>query len=291
MSEPPDAAEEQFRAMSEPTEQAWFETRVRYEGMGEAEFGDPHGIVAGPAWVEFDETGLTRGGLDIQRFAPAEELPMGIFQFFQQDRPEQTEEGYTLALDLDSRSNECVRLTIVADDGVFSAWAPIGYSHTMRWSVDDGGGYSLKFQFFNGAYHRSSAPPRYWVLPLINFVSGLRPAALEESEHPLRLLKFPALPDDSDPERRSFAIINRRNRNRIELFAYRGHRAHIEPMLDYSDRVSRLEGAHEHRLVTALMVGDLPAQIRSVETLDDFLPYHLLVSFRSRPGPESDRLG
>src|SRR3954447_14141191 len=93
---------------SEEIVRSWFESAVLYEGLGRAEFEDPHGYVTGPASVEFTESGIARGELRVENLLADEPLPLGVYQLFQRDRPTPGEEPGSLVLSfgLTSKSND-----------------------------------------------------------------------------------------------------------------------------------------------------------------------------------------
>lgn len=259
-------------------EASWFSPAVRYEGEGHAEFLDPHGYVTGPGWVEFREDGVARGGLTIHEADADEHLPMGLFQLFQRQRPVPGDEpgSLTLSIGLESKSNDCVALVIVCPDGAFTAHAPIGYGHTLSWSVEKPESTTLTFQLFNGIFLVNESAPKYWVLPLTNFISRYRPAPSSNSSHPLRLRKTTAPPEDGSEQDLLIARFHADQQNRLITFSYKGRPAHIEPLLDHDDRENRLLEGKDRRLATALMVGELPREVRSEEQLNQYLRPDLL---------------
>lgn len=255
-----------------------FEPAVRYEGIGQAEFKDPHGVVAGPAWVEFDEAGVARGALAIQQVATDERLPMGLWQLFHSDRPVADEEpgSLVLSIGLESTANPCVAVVIQTEQGTFTAHDPVGYSHKHGWLLDQPETTTLTFQLFNGVFLASEAAPKYWVLPLTNFVSQFRPAGLEWAYHPLRLRVVPEVQTEGPWQDQVISRSRADQQNHLIVFEYKGRPAFIEPLLDYADREQRLKDGRDRRLVTALMVGELPADVRSEQQLERYLRPDLL---------------
>jgi len=261
---------------------------VRYEGAGRAEFEDPHGFVEGPAWVEFDESGVARGELVVEQFAAEERLPLGLHQLFQHDRPVPGDEpgSLVLSIGLDSRSNECLALTVQAEHGVFTAHRPIGYSHNHAWILHQPETTTLRFQLFNGVFLASETGPWYWMLPVTNFVSRYRPATSELAHHPLRLREVPEVPEEGTWQELVIARSRADLQNQLIDFAYKDRQAYIEPLLDHEDRARRLKEGRDRRLVTALMIGELPPGVRTEEEIRRFLPPDLILLLSLASGTE-----
>lgn len=274
----------------EPAEavQLWFEPAVRYEGQGHADFEDPHGFVEGPAWVEFDDSGVARGGLAVEKVVTDDPMPMGLHQLFQRDRPVAGEEPGSLVLSfgLDSKANDCIVLTVKTQSGTFMARSPIGLSFHHKGIIAQPGTTTLTFQLFNGVFLASQAAPWYWVLPLTNFASRYRPAAPDLAHHPLRLRAVPEIPEEGTWQERAIAQSRADRHNQLIVFDYKGRRAYIEPLLDQEDREQRLKEGRDRRLVTALMVGELPADVRTEEQVERYLPPDVLQLLSLASGSE-----
>jgi hypothetical protein len=266
--------------------QSWFQTRVRYEGAGQAEFQDPHGYVAGPTYAEFDDTGVAHASMTVERYGADEPLPLGLFQLFQHDRPVQDGTSHTLGIGLDSRANECMKLVVRTSSGIFIARAPIGYSHRHRWSLTEPEQWTLTFHLFNGQYAESSDRPAFWVLPLTNFLSRMRPADPALAQHPLRLRRAPPVPEEGSEQERLIARLNADAQNQLITFEWGNHPAHIEQLLDYDDRMHRLQNGRDQRITTAVAIGNLPASVRNEEDVERLLPQDFLSLLSLATGTE-----
>jgi hypothetical protein len=258
-----------------------FRSAVRYDGLGRADFKDPRGFVIGPAWVEFDETGVAEGSLFVEKAAANEHLPLGLFQLFQSDRPVPGDVpgSLELSLGLESRANPCLTFAVKTAHGLFFAKEPIGYGHKLSITAGQGESTTLSFQLFNGVYAASEAAPKYWLLPLTNFVSRFRAAPHGWAQHPLR---FHRVTEGDQEVAQPFAARS----DKLIVFEYKGREAFIEPVPNYEERQQRLKDGRDRRLVTAMMVGELPADVRHEEQLRRYLRPDLLSLLSLATGSE-----
>jgi hypothetical protein len=241
---------------------SWLQLLVRYEGQGKVEFAEPHGFALGPTWVEFEETGVARAEMQVESIESDDDLPLGNFQFFRKDRPIEEGGTTTLSLGLDSEPNDCIRLVVETSDGRFFANKPISYSHKhadpLAELLGEPSELALRFQLFNGLYEVRHQTPRFWVLPLTNFVSEVGLTNHSLAEHPLKIRMLPSASDPRPDRERIQVHLMMLSTNKVIPFEYRGLPAHIELLNDYDDRRDQLLNGRARRLVTAVMVGDLP---------------------------------
>jgi hypothetical protein len=90
---------------------------------------------------------------------------------------------------------------------------------------------------------RESGSPRYWMVPLQNYV-----AAIPRMDHGSHVLGFRT--ESVDVQSRQIA------------FTFRGLGGHIELLPDFEDRRVQLEQGRTARITTAVMVGELPSDFR-----------------------------
>jgi len=120
--------------------------------------------------------------------------------------------------------------------------------------------------------------PRYWVLPLTNFVADWRRWGTDFDRHPLRVFPTPEVPDeithvpfgpdyDTLLDRARMALLAANSRNRLITFEFGNALGFIERLPDYEDRTEDLLAGKEHTRPTAVMVGEV--KVDSREALDE----------------------
>src|SRR5207247_2605865 len=116
----------------------------------------------------------------------------------------------------------------------------------------------LKFTLFNSAFKAvGGSPPRYWVLPLLNFVSDFHFGHPTLDRHPLRIYPTPSVSPELRGDDALAAQFTAQMRNRLIVFGYNGGPGFIERLADYDERADKLQSGRERALVTAVMVGNL----------------------------------
>jgi hypothetical protein len=242
----------------------WFSTQVVYEGRGRAEFLDPSGAVEGPARVQINEDGTSSIELDIESIESEEPLPLGLMQLFSSQKP--TKGSNWIGISGGGEPpNTCTSLTVTTPNGEFSATEGIRYGY----SVDIGSGRSGKLDFYMLRSQFDAAGkslPRYWVMPLSNFLSRFVANHPTLDRHPLRFYPTPVLPEGLEETDAFIATHNANLKNRLITFEFMGKGGFIEPMPDYGAREKNLtEGCARHS-ITAVMVGDVGSN--SIEQAD-----------------------
>ena len=108
---------------------------------------------------------------------------------------------------------------------------------------------------------------RYWVLPLSNFIPEAWKGGLYKDldEHPLRLCRWPTIPDGLPQNEATGAVLTLAQRAGLLTFLLNGETGFIERMPSYDARVKRVRQDRTRR-ITAVMVG--PAHVQSVDWAD-----------------------
>ena len=241
----------------------WFSTQVVYEGHGRAEFLDPSGAVEGPARIQINEDGTSSIELDVESIESEEPLPLGLMQFFSGPKPTKGH-GWIGISGGGEPPHTCTKLSVVTPHGEFSATEGIRYGYSV-----DIGGTSGKLEFFMLSSQFDAAGkslPRYWVIPLSNFLSRFVSNHPSLDRHPLRFYPTPIVPEGLEEMDALIATHNANLRNRLITFEFMGTGGFIEPTPDYDEREKSLTEGRERHSITAVMVGEVGSN--SIEQAD-----------------------
>ncbi len=258
----------------EPTSSAWFASDIEYEGWGRAEFSDPVGSLEGTVAVRFDELGEPSIEMtpDPNTLRSERELRFGLDEFLSGERPVQVDDTWVLSRTLESR-NPCTKLEVKAPQGVFSTQDVTDYfTNTIYGDVAGTGVQKITFDVLWSAFVATGAgEPRYWVIPLTNFVSDFARYAPDELDrHPLRVFPTPEVPDEithiphgPDYERdsvRAMAALSAANsKNRLITFELNDAFGFVERLPEYEERKNSLLAGDRPTRLTAVMVGETGA--------------------------------
>lgn len=251
-----------------PSPSDWFRADVEYEGWGRAMFSDPEGSIEGPVSIRFDEM----GGAGIEMKADPSTLQtertlrFGLDEFLSGEEPTLAGGHYVLSTTLASR-NPCVELEVETPTGVFR-------TRDVSISVPRLGAEvrEVRFDARWSRFDVADAPdPKYWVLPLSNFVSDWRwRPPYELDRHPLRIFPTPEVPDEfaralygpdyeRDRRRMTSAFLAAESKNYLIIFEFGGALGFVERLPDYRDRKDSLLSGEDQARLTAVMVGDVGA--------------------------------
>ncbi len=233
-----------------PTAREWLGTEIAYQGIGEAEFVTNPGTVRGTTAVRYGEDGsLAHFEMTVDELVakthPGKGAPDAPFAFIN-GLPVPGKPGSFV---LGGRSNKCVRVE-VHGEGV--------ELHVAQRAdvIASAGDRTVEFEPYRTiARYRTAAAPRYWAVPLLNFVSKFALATTDLQGHPLRTREtrtLEQLGDESD-RYRTWAY---QSGNALIPFVCEGELGFIESLADYEARVARVEGGET--VATAVMVGRLP---------------------------------
>jgi hypothetical protein len=256
-------------AQIEPRPSDWLQLNVEYSGEGRAEFADPKGSITGPTTIRFDEFGRASAEMDAGDPECERELRCGWPEFVRGGRP--VEHGDRRRIGISDEQNTCIVLSVRTPKGGFATVGTVLYVAPL---LDKGRiTFHLGRSLFNGA---NAGVPKYWVLPLFNFVSAFGPGVEELERHPLRLYRTPAIPDGVGEQDRAVATLYANRRNRLIVFEFQGQHGFIELLPDYEKREARLRKERERRLVTAVMVGAIGPNSIEADALDSWFPFDFL---------------
>jgi hypothetical protein len=172
--------------------------------------------------------------------------------------------------------NPCKKLKVVTSDGVFLAEKHIGYNIHSTFDRKRGFSLQLEFQILNSVFEvDDSYEAKYWVLPLMNFISDFRDYLPELDFHPLRA--FPSL-IDYDLADVNVAVIRRylNQDNGLITFRFMNKLGFIERLSDYYDRAKKLQEGHEQSIITSLMIGETHLKNDDFRDLQNWFPFQFL---------------
>ena len=241
----------------------WLKLDNCYEGQGRAIFSSNPGTIRGPMSVLYREDGTAeRFEMTVEELLAEQHPGMtadAVF-FFVHGEPS-PREPYSFSFG--GFHNRCVDVRLAGRNFDMRAADPIA-------SAD---GPKLNFRPIRaGVQFCCEAEPRYWVAPLLNFVSDFVVSTTELHSHVLRTRETaPFHPEVG--EARFCHEQAYREANAVIPFACEHETAFIEPLLGYEERSARVEAGET--LVTAVMVGQLPSDFGVAER-DEWFPSDLL---------------
>lgn len=259
-----------------PKPRDWFTPEIEHHGWGTAEFVDPAGVVEGPVYIRADGRGSPRIEMSVSEFSPRENLPLGLLQFLAL-RVTETEGAQTTLRFRPDGFNQCTRLTVETADGTFdSTQCSLAHVQGRLFCPSD---HPVVLTFHATRAHfdaKEGGQPRYWVLPLQNFLSHFVQHDPKLDQHPLRIFPTPEVPENL-PEplaMRARAIANAKNR--MIVFEFGDEPAFIEALHDYDQRRERLLSRQEPTTITAVMVGAVGNNSTDSDSIQEWLPLDLL---------------
>jgi len=254
----------------EPKKNGWFSPNVSYEGTGRAEFADSRGAAEGDVRVLFDEFGSCSAHMVVNRVDSTHPLQGKIFGLVASRIVHQPNGNAIIKHSF--INNPCSRLTVSTPDGVFSSAGRIDYG----WDAGADDEY-IDFHLLRSEFDCWEAPAaKYWVMPLLNFLSEFRHVPNLVNRHPLRIFPTPAIPQGLTGDEHLEASICANSRNGVIVFTFNGSPAFIEPLADYDERKRKLDGGSVKALVTAIMVGEVGDISIEAISLKSWFPYDLL---------------
>jgi hypothetical protein len=250
-----------------PTRNEWFESNAVYAGHGVAEFAHPVGRIEGPSKVSFDERGRCTAELTVETAAPEIKNAFEFMAFMEGVELPQPTPGESAVLQSRGRQNRCTAFTVTTAEGIFTARHNIFYSYSL------GDKAVLKLHLSVGQFDsRCHGEPRFWVMPLSNFISDFAQRHEQLDRHPLRIYPTPVIPSDLTQEEVSLApwVVN--SENRLIIFESGSALAFIEPLPDYEDRKKELLSRQTANLLTAVMIGEIGSHGIEIHDLEGWIP-------------------
>jgi len=169
--------------------------------------------------------------------------------------------------------NTCHTFTVQTDLGKF-----IALDNSIPYSYGSFDNPVIRLFPLNSLFSvKNGIEGKYWVLPLINFISEFSQHHLDLDRHPLRIFPNPVVPDGLSENEALTALLNANSRNRLIVFITEdGNPGFIEPLQDFNVRKDKLLKGEENGLVTAIMVGNLSSTSVDFKDLRGWAPFEFL---------------
>jgi hypothetical protein len=254
-----------------PTPNPWFSSEIVYDGWGVATFEKPAGTIEGNTKVIVDETGNLDIVMEYEKLDTEITIyGIGKFRFLKFLQANLGKEDF-IGIGV-GNINPCSSLTVQTDNGTFVVEGKIHYSEGF------GPNSILRFLVQEGIYKQKAAgSPKYWVLPLTNFVSSFHLLYYQSlTQHPLRLFLTPLVPEMADGEQKKKALFTANRANTLIGFYFGESIGYIQPTLDYREKEDKLKSGQEKKCITALMISEVTEKSNEM-----WFPYDLtnLISF------------
>jgi hypothetical protein len=248
----------------------WFSTEVVYEGRGRAEFLDPSGVAEGPARVQINENGSSSIKLNVETVEADEALRLGVLQFFSGQKPVEGSGWVGIGGGGGEATNTCTRLMVTTPQGVFSAAEGIRYGYSVGMGDTSA---ELTFHMLRSQFDAvGERRPKYWVLPLSNFLSKFVMSHPTLDRHPLRFYPTAIIPEGLSETDSLIAAYNANRKNHLITFEFMGQAGFIEPLPDYAKREKSLIDGSARHAITAVMVGEVGSNSIEPDGLKEWFP-------------------
>ena len=270
----------------------WFSAGAKYEGQGRAIFSDPPLAVEGYVEIEFDEFGNQTAFMEVDLVdtslssdipnIPSEFKNLMLMALLSGDKPEERPVDGTNVSQWrwpigGTKVNPCKRLKVVTSDGIFMADRSIGYNIHIGFSREKGSSARLEFHLLSSVFRVDEASEaKYWVLPLMNYISDFHDFLPELDLHPLLLRPSIKYPRGSAEDHEALAGTQTDQDNKLIIFRFRNKLGFIERLNDYDERKRDLLEGHKQRIITSLMVGEIFSNKINFEDLGAWFPFQFL---------------
>jgi hypothetical protein len=254
-----------------PKPKNWFTTDIKYEGYGRAEFADPQGWVEGNVFIEFNTLGHAAIEMEISKHYNSHNpnAKYSLERLLSGQKPDEDLHWWTSGLS--GPKNQCTSFVVQSDDFIFTAKGQIDFEHFFT-------GASNKLPFYcsqSFVDFRTDKRTKFWVMPLLNFVSDFGLYYRGLNNHPLRLYDFPEIQDNLSDMERHVAHSNQEWLNALILFESEGNRGFIERLPDFPQRKEALKNSPY--AITALMNCEIgESQSTDLEELWKWFPIQFL---------------
>lgn len=253
----------------------WLPTRVEYEGEGNAKFQDPIGQIWGHTKIAFDEFGEYIIEMQVEGWKSEQPLSMGYSQLLSGIKPTQIGEAWMLSYP-PPKYNICTLLSVKTANGEFTAQNIEAFSLGEKW---DEHGIHHKIRFFPRISQFNENNPnraKYWVMPLVNFVSQFRQYDASLAHHPLRIFPNVDIPVDVPEEHKQRAEFIATARSRFILFEFNKELGFIEALSDYEEKEQCLKKHQIPSAVTSVMVSGLGTNSIELDEFEQWFPFYFI---------------
>lgn len=257
----------QFR----PVASAWHSTRGDYGGRGCVDLLEPQGRLTGHVRVVYDELGQVTVDMHVEKYDFPQDPAFHPLQLLFGGT--QRKEGGRTIIDIGGRPNLTAGFSASLASGELSTSERISYGVILK--AD--GSASLTLRPRRLEYRaKIGRQPRFWILPLINFISDCFHKHPDLDRHPLRIYPTPVIPTGLPTNSKALASVCANEKNRLIIFEYARELGFIELLPDYQERKKALLAGYERGKVMAVMVGAIPLTIVNAYELKSWFPFDFL---------------
>lgn len=255
-----------------PKSSGWLKVSARHTGRATLRFENPAGSVEGDAELSYGETGKVRIGvrLDPASLQEDEGKSGGLLPFIQSGKSFTAYGRKVTVRSFDDILNTCSHLTIETSEGTLTTTDIGDYSPDVVAGGDEDR-ITLTFEPSSVAFDVvGTKAPRYWVVPLLNFVSAFPQSSSSLDRHPLRLYPTPIVPENLPENERAVALEAADEKNELILFEFEGRQGFVERVPDYEERKNDLREGKTRTAATAVIVGEIGS--RDPREMEDTFP-------------------
>jgi hypothetical protein len=226
----------------------FFRPTVKYTGKACVEFQDPKVIIEGYAEICFDESNSPEARMMMKKIVQSDILiPNDLEAILDKPAIDTQEFKILISFFRQIKYNQCIKLEIQTQGGIFSA---IGTNNIYCYRNNN----FLNFGFLNSQFSTNKTETaKYWIIPLINFISSFNQSSLPFTNHPLLI-----------------------NKCRIITFRFNRTSGFIEPLPDYESLRDSLLNGQKQKTITSLIVGEMGDTSINLDDLDSWIPLNFL---------------
>jgi hypothetical protein len=152
-------------------------------------------------------------------------------------------------------NNVCIQLDVKTKHGLFHTDGNVRYGYSL--DLTGGAGKVIFYPSWSQYDSTTTSNPRYWVCPLVNFLTEFGQQHEMLDSHPLRIYPTPVIPSGLSAQDRALAQLQANSKNRLVIFEFSQGLGFIEALPDYQEKNDQLLAKQVPMAVTAMMVGEL----------------------------------
>lgn len=253
----------------------WVESSIEYVGKGVAEFLDPKGKAWGPTSVIYDEYFNYKIEMDVEGFEP--NLPMGLDRLLSSTPPRRNENGHLIISFPPPVTNPCVNLTVKTPNGIFTSTDVIAVGHGFSISREKGERHTLQFHVIISSFDtRITSLPKYWDIPLVNFLTLFAEYDSKFGQHPLRIYPDIEIPKGIPQEKVEIANFISTQKSKMILFEFEKEEGFIEALPDFNEKERKLLSKKIPSAITSVMVAKIGEHSIESEQVKQWFPLRIL---------------
>jgi hypothetical protein len=234
----------------------WFSTEITYSGEVVLEYSEPNGVASGSGVVEFYESRDSNIKVAVEELGP-DDARLGLMGLAMNSK--RTESKNVVQHVFSGPPRRASKIAIETPRGNFVA------REGILWLGEDEESHLEQFSFLRGVFTSTSSDlAKYWVIPLTNYIAEFSESGRSLEAHPLRFY----VPSSSRSQLHASVI----------GFSFASLPGFVQPLPDYKVRVKNLKDAVLPQVITAVMIGEIPAALQTANPheLRSFIPVEYL---------------